>query len=34
LEFRGETATAVKKLALEKMLNHSLLQEIQKETSK
>jgi hypothetical protein len=34
LEFRGETATEVKKLALEKMLDNSLLREIQKETGK
>jgi len=34
LEFRAETAAEVKKLALEKMYDNSLLQEIQKETTK
>ncbi len=34
LEFRAETAAEVKKLALEKMFDNSLLQEIQKETAK
>jgi ABC-type nitrate/sulfonate/bicarbonate transport system substrate-binding protein len=34
LEFRSETAADVKKLALEKMFDNSLLQEIQKETAK
>jgi len=34
LEFRAETAAGAKKLALEKMFDNSLLQEIQKETAK
>jgi len=34
LEFRAETAAEVKKLALEKMYDNSLLQEIQKEMTK
>jgi hypothetical protein len=34
LEFRGETAAKVKKLAWKKMLDNSLLQEIQKKTGK
>ena len=34
LEFRAETAADAKKLALEKMFDNSLLQEIQKETAK
>ena len=34
LDFRAETAAEVKKLALEKMFDNSLLQEIQKETAK
>jgi ABC-type nitrate/sulfonate/bicarbonate transport system substrate-binding protein len=34
LEFRAETAADVKKLALDKMFDNSLLQEIQKETAK
>ncbi len=34
LEFRAETAADVKKLALEKMFDNSLLQEIQKEMTK
>jgi ABC-type nitrate/sulfonate/bicarbonate transport system substrate-binding protein len=34
LEFRAETAAEAKKLALEKMFDNSLLQEIQKETAK
>ena len=34
LEFRAETASEAKKLALEKMFDNSLLQEIQKEMTK
>jgi ABC-type nitrate/sulfonate/bicarbonate transport system substrate-binding protein len=34
LEFRAESSTEVKKLALEKMYDNSLLQEIQKETTR
>ena len=34
LEFRAESSAEVKKLALDKMYDNSLLQEIQKETTK
>jgi hypothetical protein len=34
VEFRAETAAEVKKLALDRMVDNSLLQEIQKETTK
>jgi predicted solute-binding protein len=34
IDFRAETAAEAKKLALEKMYDNSLLQEIQKETTK
>jgi hypothetical protein len=34
LDFRAESAAEVKKLALEKMYDNSLLQEIQKEATK
>ena len=34
VDFRGETTAEVKKLALDRMVDNSLLQEIQKETAK